>query len=705
MPPACASRPCTPARRVCRCFTFPSGSLSWPTALRACRPCSRPCLRPVPLPDAIICRSTSPRPGRWWLLLLGLPLALLPTLSRAQVVDDSTKAIYGPKTTLVVREVDVLRNQPDGHPLDTTLTGMHNSRNWYYDSTFQQSLGNVALASRRLLWEPNTRLGARVGRNAFDRYFRDAATIPYYDTRSPYSFFRFVQGGVGEQLFEGAYTRSIKKAVNVGIAYERFGANKQLGTTNNRDPQVTHAGVLIFARYQTKNERYHALLNYYQARHRAIEQGGIKPRATDGDTLANLFDYRSEDVWLRQAQNKDHRDQFHLTHTYNLVGRGLTAYHLLDWRRQYNRYTDDFTVGPLDRDYYARVLRSSTQTDDRSTYRQLENTLGVLGRTDFLEYRLYGRYRNARLRTQSRAADPDREIDVLPEVAANQLFVGGTASFRWRKLFDVEAAGEYKFFNEVWLRGRLRFGPLTGEVLHSTYAPTLTQQQFRGNHHAWPDTTATGDILSVGNTTVDQLTVSLNQRLSRADAALQQRVQASASFVTIYNLVYYGQRENYRRDLLPMQIDGSKQLLVGFLRHQLSYGLLHLDNQVTFTQGGEGEGLRVPKLVGNSRIYAQGFIFKKALFSQFGVETYFQSGWTPYDYAPSVQQFYVQDHFTARGFAVADVFFMADIKTVSVFLKMAYVNQGLPQAGYFPTPFYTGNPRSFQLGLKWNFFD
>lgn len=666
----------------------------------------------MPLPDVFIFRPI-PLRRRRRRFLLGLPLALLPLLGHAQVVDDSTKVLYGPKTTLVVREVDVLRNQPDGHPLDTTLTGIQNTRNWYYDSTFQQSLGNVALASRPLLWHTNTQLGTRLGRNAFDRYFRDAANIPYYDTRSPYTFFRFVQGGAGEQIFEGAYTRSIKKAVNVGIAYERFGAKKQLGTTNTRaDDQVTHAGVLVFARYQTKDERYHVLLNYYQARHRAVEQGGIKPTAADGDTLNKLFDYRSEDVWLRQAQNKDHRDQFHLTHTYNLVGRGLTAYHLFDIRRQYNRYTDDFGLAPADRQYYTQLRLSPNQTDDRSTYRQVENTLGFLGRTDFLEYRVYGRYRQARLRTQSRFAlegQPENEQETLV-TRYNDVFLGGTASFRWRKLFDVEAAGEYKLFNEVWLRGRLRFGPLSAELLHSTYSPTLTQQRFSGNHHSWPDE----GVGVVGNTTVDQLTVGFDQRLGRPDARVRQRVQASASFVTIYNLVYYAQRENFRRDLLPRQIDGSKQLFIGFLRHQLAYGILRLDNQATLTQGGDGEGLRIPQLVANSRIYTQGYLFQKALFSQAGVETYFQSSYTPYDYAPSVQQFYVQDHFTSAGFAVADVFFTANIKTVSVFLKLAYVNQGIyrksegffpERDGYFPTPFYSGNPRSFQLGLKWNFYD
>ena len=54
---------------------------------------------------------------------------------------------------------------------------------------------------------------------------------------------------------------------------------------------------------------------------------------------------------------------------------------------------------------------------------------------------------------------------------------------------------------------------------------------------------------------------------------------------------------------------------------------------------------------------------------------------------------------------MVDVFFVADIKAVSVFLKVAYVNQGLRDNGYFTTPYYTGYPRRFQLGVRWNFFN
>ena len=60
---------------------------------------------------------------------------------------------------------------------------------------------------------------------------------------------------------------------------------------------------------------------------------------------------------------------------------------------------------------------------------------------------------------------------------------------------------------------------------------------------------------------------------------------------------------------------------------------------------------------------------------------------------------------TDRRLPIADVFLTADIRTVSLFLKMAYINQGLDGNGYFTTPYYTGLPRRFQFGLRWQFFD
>ncbi|MCB2410475.1 putative porin [Hymenobacter lucidus] len=663
--------------------------------------------------------------------VLALALLIWPALLRAQVLDDSTKVLYGAKTTRILREADILNEQYEGRLIDTTLTNQMQARNWFHDSTFQQDLGNVGTASRRLLWEPNVELGARFGRNAFDKYVRNSATIPYYDTRSPYTFFRFIQSGFGEQVFELSYNRSIGKNASVGLAYERFASNKLL-QANGREGLAEHSNVLLFGRFQGKNDRYHGLFSINTSRHRVAEQGGIRYLPSDRDTVGentsvfrprSLFDYQEERVNLTQALNVDDRDQVRLVQTYRLLGKGLTAYHILDWKRQFNKYSDErLAIDPLTNQlqFYPRTRFSPSITNDRAQYRQVENTVGIMGHSEAVAYRLYGRYRDGRLTTQRSYLEPQNTVvSTLPLFSSpqyNQLFVGGTASFRYRKLVSIETAGEIlavqlkpkgKGLSEYWFRGTARLGPLSGEFLSSSYSPTLTQQRFTGNHYFWDHTT---DATDFRNTLVNQLTGRIAQRLGR------HYLEASVSGVTITDLVYYkgdsisdarGVPVNFKVGGAPAQLSQDKVLLIGTLRHRFNVGKFYFDNQGTFTSGGDGEGLRIPALVANGKVYYQNYLFKKALFGQIGAEVYYQSRFKGYDYSPSTQQFYVQDNFTIRNYSVVDVFLITDIKTVSFFLKVAYVNQGLYDFGngYFASPYYTGLPRRFQLGIKWQFFD
>ena len=167
----------------------------------------------------------------------------------------------------------------------------------------------------------------------------------------------------------------------------------------------------------------------------------------------------------------------------------------------------------------------------------------------------------------------------------------------------------------------------------------------------------------------------------------------------ISSLVYYNQQAE------PAQLSDALQLVIVGVRHRFQVGNFFADNQGTYTLGGDQEGLRIPSLVANAKVYYQGYIFKKALFRQIGTEYYYQSRFRAYDYSPSTQQFFVQDQFRIRRYSLLDAFVNIDIRTVSVFLKMAYLNQGLHRNGYFTTPYYTGLPRRFEVGLKWQFFD
>lgn len=556
--------------------------------------------------------------GLWLLtLLLGTALA-----SHAQIIDDSTKVLYGPKTTRIIYEADVRRDSTGGVPIDTALTQWPQARFWAHDTTFQQDLGVLGSASRPLLYQPNYQLGARFGRNAFDRNTREGSEVPYYDSRSPYSFFRYIQGSRGEQVFEINYSRSLKKNFSIGIDYERIASNQVLAV-NTTQWQVEHNNFTIYGRYQTEDGRYHVLANYSASRQRTRELGGIWPTATESlDNLKgdnSFFKYDLERVYLSPGINIDDRDQLHVFQTYRLAQKGFTAYHVLDLRRQYNGYTDN----ALPRDgngvllFYpqatafpsAGTLRNTVATDDRATFRQMENTVGLLGRTNRLEYNVYGRYRNAwlsqlttplgrsgtGLRLQTVGSSPADTI--VDRQYFRQLFVGGTATFNYREIYAVEVAGEYLPFDnslvpkvlgaggEYWLRGRIRTGPLSAELLLNSYSPTLTQRVFIGNNYAWANVNVTDNKWqsTFNNTTTQQLTVRLRQRLP---FLAEHSIELSAAAVRISGLIFYNQYGVPEQ--LSTALTDSKSLYIGFARHRARLGSVYFDNQATYTQGGDG---------------------------------------------------------------------------------------------------------------------
>jgi hypothetical protein len=666
-----------------------------------------------------------------WLLLLALTLGAA-RASHAQIVDDSTKVLYGPKTTRVIYEAELRRDSVGGTLIDTTLTQWPQARFWAHDTTFQQDLGVLGSASRPLLYQPNYQLGTRFGRNAFDRFTRDASKVPYYDSRSPYSFFRYVQGSIGEQVFEINYSRSLKKNFSIGIDYERIAGNQVLAV-NTAQWQAEHNNFTIYGRYQTEDGRYHLLANYSASRQRTRELGGIWPTGAEkvdmlkGDS--SLFKYDRERVYLAPALSIDDRDQVHLFQSYRLLQKGFTAYHVLDVRRQYNSYTDN----ALPRDGSGTLLfypnagpprgtyRNTVATDDRATYRQIENTVGLLGRTERIEYNVYGRYRNAwlsQLTTPLGRSGPNLRLVTVGRAPADtavsahyfgQLFVGGTASFNYRSIYAVEVAGEYLPYDngrvrapgvggEYWLRGRIRTGPLSAEVLLNSYSPTLTQQVFIGNNYEWRHLNSDWQS-TFGNTNTQQLTVRLRQPLP---LLAEHSLELSGAAVRIAGLVFYNQ--DGMPEQLPSGIGSSKALFIAFARHRVRLGNVFFDNQATYTRGGNDAGLRVPALVTESRVYYQRRVFGHALFAQVGGDVYYQSRFRGYGYAPSTQQFYVQNDFTIGAYAVANAFVAADISSASIFLKVAYLNQGLYSDGYFTTPYYTGYPRRFQFGVRWRFF-
>lgn len=626
-------------------------------------------------------------------------LFLFPVISAsAQILNDSTVNVYGTKTTKVYQEDDFLRGNYNLRNVDTALTNMHQTRNWYHDTTFHQDLGNVGTAAKPLFWQFPKKIGVRLGKNIFDRYAYNPQTIDYFDTKSPYTHLFYIQGGEGEQIFEAKHSRSIKETANIGFAFERMSAEKQIGLQPGVGKQTLsqHTGFVLFTHLQNKTGKYHLFANYIYVDHDLVETGGI--RTGPSATRDSVFTFDDTPVWLYQAANEEKRSGGHLTHFYTLAKEYIKIFHTFDYRNQYNKYFDDqvrpngLLQPPL---LYPAIKLDSTKTDDRSWYREMENTVGITGNHPLFFYKVYASRRDASVTLNTRSV-----IDIIDSTQTvqgfsrkyGQNFLGGETQFRLKDIFNITVNAEYQLFKDYLATASARVKYFTFSQSRSSYSPTIVQQQMASNHFSWDN--------NFDNIVADRTAASVQGTFWRNS------INAEVARVNLKNYVFYNRLAE------PQQLSKQLSFYTARVHHHLTLKNFHADHVLTYNKMDKAPEIRMPNWLVNSRIYYQGALFKNALYGQVGIETYVTDDYYADAYMPVTQQFYLQNNFktpnynfTERLYPVVDLFLTVDIKNFNAFLKMSHVNQGFPQEGYFPTPYYPGMGRSFVFGIKWMFFD
>ena len=655
------------------------------------------------------------------LLLTVLGLLLFYQDASAQIIDDTTKLFYSPKTTLQLYEQDVLRGRYIELPVDTLLDNLQNERFWYNDTTFYQHLGNVGTASQPLLYQISSKIGVRLGKNIFDRYAYDPDRINYFNTRSPYTHLYYVQGGRGEQAFEALHSRNITPNWNFGIAYQILSADQQIGrASQDRRSRgfIDNQAVKAFTHYRTKNEKYDVFFNFTYMKVEQIETGGILPDTSLATSLEDeesiLSRFAEAPVQLTQASNEEGRANLHLLHIYKLAKENLKVYHNLDWRRQSNVYEDGSLASyrtslqentNLDRAFlvypnFDSVEEpgynfSAARTKDATTYRELQNVFGLTGNNKLSSYNAYAKLRNANMSysaTVPLPSDPEaadtttRFGEVYHTDAYNQVFIGGDIRLFYKNLAELTGEAEYQLGSDYRIKGKARIGGAFGTLERVLLSPTRVEDYMMSNHFMWNNDfeTSVTDRIGFGY---------------EGNIGKRQFLRLNAHYTNIKRYIYFNEAA------VPQQASGNQRFWGADISHHIHFGPLHFKNIAAYTNTEEADKVRVPEWLLESSLYLEGFLFKKALFSQLGVQATYASSYYADAYMPVTQQFYVQDNFVVQGYPVVDVFLNADIKSVILFLKMSHVNDGLLEPAYFLTPYYPGMRRSFVFGLKWMFFD
>lgn len=405
-------------------------------------------------------------------ILVVLCLLLAKQAAVAQIIDDTTKVIYSPKTVLELYEQDVLEGRYTAVPIDTTLNNMHNERYWYSDTSFYQHLGNVGTAATPMLFQMPDKIGVRLGKNIFDRYAYQPDRINYFDTRSPYTHLYYIQGGRGEQVFEALHTRNINPRWNFGVAYRILSADQQIGPASQAKATkgfLDNQAVKLFTHYRSENEKYDLFLNYTFMKVEEVETGGIDTTASVDDALAR---FNEAPVYLTQAQNEESRNNFHLMHIYRLAKENLKVYHILDYYRQRNEYTDDDIPATLiDEEgngtsyLYPNFYLSANRTKDATEYNELENTFGLTGNNKLSSYRAYVRLRNAGITyeaLQETSTSDTATATVYNTISTsgdyNQVFIGGNIRLFYKQLAELTGSAEYQLAGDYRVKGLARIG-------------------------------------------------------------------------------------------------------------------------------------------------------------------------------------------------------------------------------------------------------
>jgi hypothetical protein len=596
-----------------------------------------------------------------------------PGLKRG-ILDDSTKMVYGPRTTLYFQEKNIRHNRFEKTEIDTALTGFHNidpvARTWYR----YQDLGNIGSAAQPIFYEIPGQIGRTSGFHVYDLYYHSPDSMVYYDTKSPYTNLAAFFGGGNRNMLDVAFARNINPRWNVGFNFHTIRARKVLNPARRDDNMVEQNSYSVHTSYRSEDEKYILLANFSRMRHFVQEQGGIIPPEVDSTSL--YFAYEDSKMWLRNSFATDLRQDYHLYHQYELL-KGWQVYHVFDKKKQEVSFQSNLNSEDV-RFFNENRFQYEDSTRNHNHFSEWRNEFGFKGDIGPIYYNAFVKFRTGRL------ANPFFES----RNNFNELYLGGALRGKISERWFFEGEGEYFIPNAFRINGLFSSPFLDVSYTKALYRPTLMQMMYRGNHYQWDN--------DFSNTGVDQIKGQL-----KADFA-NFSIRPSLTLNRVNNYIFFNQQQ------VPEQVEAEAFMVMPGVTSIFRAGKFVWQSEVVHTTitGDAADRFRIPEWFVNSRIFFDSPLFDENLFLQIGLEGRYRSEYFAEAYMPATQQFHLQDGFLVHGYPVLDIFANFRINRTRITLRYNHLNDNLlDQPGYFVTPGFTGLKGMLDLGINWSFFD
>ncbi|WP_333819636.1 putative porin, partial [Ohtaekwangia sp.] len=233
----------------------------------------------------------------------------------SRIIDDTTKQVYGPKTSRYFFEKDVFLNRQTYYLIDTVPRNFHRYTYIQKNNYMYQDLGNIGTAMNPIYYQTPDIIGVTSGFRQYDLIW-DTEEVKYYDTKSPYSNMRVILGGKGRSITRATYSRNVNPRWNVGFNYRGLFIDKQIQRSGKGDRNVVSNYYDLYTSYQSKDSTYRLFFNFRRNMIQADDYGGIS-QTTNDFTYADYF-FVNALPSLTQAISKELRSNIHLFHQYEV---------------------------------------------------------------------------------------------------------------------------------------------------------------------------------------------------------------------------------------------------------------------------------------------------------------------------------------------------------------------------------------------------
>jgi hypothetical protein len=575
--------------------------------------------------------------------------------------------------------------------LDTTLDKVQR----YFPNNYPFSLG---LASRKLVFEPDTRIGFRSGLENLDLFGFSREEIKYYRTRAPYTEVMVLFGQKKEQFARVLHTQNITRQWNVAVNLLRVRSEgfyqRQIGTDNNAS---------LSSNYTSRNNRYSFLINGTISAIKTDENGGILNDSLYENNLfvnkklvaVNLLDARSirnsRGIYMAHFLNFGKADtgKVDSTHRRKILPHTSLSYSLGARGYSFEYFDNDPLSG-----YYDHVYFDSTYTHDSTHVDELEQGLAL---QSILFKRIKARagidqksvhlgiyHADSLWALDTSFADLSVHAEIgNASIADSKGGVVWNIHKRYVMAGPQEGDDYYSGMIGYQFKKQSRLSVGYSSAYHSS---PFIYNYYSSNHFWWSN--------SFDKITEDDL------KLIYTDP--QRRLKASVEMISIINYVYL--------DSTASPVLSNRGDYIGFyaLSLQKNFRQKHFgfDNDIRWNSLSQAPEvpLHIPSLVTHNSLFYYGKWFKKAVDIQFGFDVTYSTSYYADAYMPSLGHYYWQDQEMFGNYPYVDFFFNMKVKHARIFFKTEHLNSGL-MGTYYLLPKMPAPDRSIKVGINWMFFD